>query len=236
MSGNLPLYFLSECVGCAVTLTVLASAGRMRRSALGVGLVMVIAAPLSVLHDGTYWTPKRLLGGPFGVEDPMFAWRFTVLAMVAAFWPWRHGQNRCPADPLPGEVAVLTLVGALATVLLTYAADRSVMTAFLAAQATVAGILLIRHPDLWRPALRAATIPSAIHALHLAVAVTFVPGFASMWQGSQPYWATFAGIPIEEVLWAATFGACVPLMWAVATGWRPEKAPSITVAGAPSPD
>lgn len=235
MSGALPLYFLSECVGCAVTLAVLASAGRIRRSALAVGLVMVVAAPLSVLHDGTYWTPTRLLGGPFGVEDAMFAWRFAVLAMVAAFWPWRHDQKRCPTDPRPGEVAILGLVGTLVFGLLTYAADRSVMTAFLAAQATVAGTLLIRRPDLWRPALRATTILSAIHAFHLAVAVTFVPGFAAMWQGSQPYWATLAGIPVEEVVWAATFGACVPPMWAVATGWRPAKAP-ITVAGAPSPD
>jgi hypothetical protein len=236
MSGSLPLYFISESVGCAVTLAVLAPADRIRRSALTVGLTMVIAAPLSVLHDGTYWTPTRLLGGPFGVEDPMFAWRFALLAMVAALWPWRHDEIRCPTDPRVGEVAILALVGAIVFGLLTYAADRSVMPAFLAAQATVAVVLQIRHPDLRRPALRAATILSAIHALHLAVAVTFVPGFASMWQGSQPYWATFAGIPIEEVVWAATFGACVPPMWAVATGWRPAKVPSITGAGAPSPD
>jgi hypothetical protein len=232
MTGAGHLYFWSEAIAGGVTLSALCAAGRLRRPAIVAGTLMIFASPLAIIHDGTYWTPARLFGGPLGIEDAMFSWRFTVIAILTAFWPWRRMGLVRSSPASPGEITVLVVVCGLGVAAAIWVAGWGVMPSFLVAQASAALILVVRHPDLANCTVRGAIALALVHGLHLVCAVELVPGFATMWVGSEPPLAVIAGIPIEEALWATAFGACAPAMWAVATGDRPPPA-SVTVDSVP---
>jgi Lycopene cyclase len=207
-------YLLSELAGLPVVCLALAVARAERTLALACGASMVLCSPLSLLHEGHYWTPGRLFGGGWGIEDVLFCLRCGVLASIGMLWPWRHLIQMRPtsAVALRRWVGCTAVSGALLVSLM--AAGFSVMLSFILAQAMLCAFIAGIRTDYLRLVLAGATIFPLYYFLHLHVLRLLLPGFMQMWNGTQLIDAHLLDVPIEEYLWVISFSACAPLVMA----------------------
>jgi hypothetical protein len=208
-------YFWSELAGVPVVLLALAWAGPTRRPALLAGALFLPLLITSFLFDGTYWQPPHVLGWRIGVEDVLFSLRFGILSWLAVFGPW----GRPVTLALP---TMRSMVSAAAIVVISGAGILALMQSVGAMQAVVivqcllAAVLLFMYRAFVPAVARGVLLFSSYYALHVLALASLITGFTGMWSGSQPYWATVIGVPIEEFLWAASACVCYPLVLAVA--------------------
>jgi len=183
-----------------------------RRSLLLSGVLSAPWALSSVLFVPDYWNPERLWGGPVGVEDLVFSYSTGVLAWALPYW-------RLPA-PIPslqlsaqgvGRLLLCWLAGSLACTTLLSAGARA-MPATLASMLILGTALARMRRDLIGPTLRGALGFAGLYFLVLKSLFMAYPVMPGYWNGAGllGFWLT--GVPVDELLWAASFGAVWPLM------------------------
>ena len=210
--ANLPLMAL--IAGIAI---------RARRENLGAttlfsGVASLPASVLALMHEGEYWRPVRLGGGPFGIEDLVFAFTVGAAAWLCAAWPFR--KLAAPEHLVTGKAVTRLLIwGATASAaafgLWRFGVD--CMSATLAPAILLLAALLARRVQLWPLAVTgpAVFVPLYVAVVRLQLAVW--PDYLLQWGRGGPWAGMVLGIPAGEIAWAVGFAAVWPVAVASAT-------------------
>ncbi len=166
---------------------------------------LIIHAPLS---QGAYWSPKRVFGGAFGIEDALFCLSFGVLGWGFAALYNRHLPQLAPLNlRFGGRVLAVGLFGGAVFVILAALGLSFGVSAFVC-QFAVAAVLVAFRPH--RAALAAVT-SIALTIYYIAglglMVMYFGEEYAMMWSRDGILGPLIFGIPVEEYLWTTSFGA-----------------------------
>jgi hypothetical protein len=163
----------------------------------------------AVLLD--YWNPSRLLPFWISIEDFIFAFAATGLATMSAFWPVRH---RLIWEVRPEKwlsryltfILVFSPVAVICSLL-----DFKPMTSTLL-PIIFAGVALIwLRPQHWITAAAGCSGFTLIHMIVLKLSFRVTPEFATSWNFFNLWGLHYSGIPLDEIMWAVSFGAIWPL-------------------------
>lgn len=182
-----------------------------RRLIIRLGLVMTAFFPFAAVSEGLYWSPARVAGGAFGIEDALCAFNIGALGALPAVMLFRESLQ-LEAQPKPGyrRLGVLAALTLLAFSLLRVWGC-SVMAATVLMQLAVwAGLLLLRR-DLWRFWVLNSVAVGLLHFVVLKALFWVWPDFVSAWSGAAPWGMLVAGVPLGELVWAFSFGALWPV-------------------------
>jgi len=208
-----PYMIASLAIGLAAAASLAAAPVRLRRSAW---VAALLSAPFTLvsLDYGAYWHPSRLWGLQLGLEDLVLCVSSGVLlwslpagleaGRVHLLMNWAIMLRRYFAAMLAGAVlvGVCRLWGASPSVSL-----------FTAMAAVSFGILMLQA-GYWRLALAGSLSYLTLYTALLKCSWLAFPSFSSEWNWAGLCGVTVIGIPLEEIAWAAGYGAVWPLIMA----------------------
>lgn len=211
-------YFGAGLLMLLLLMPMLLVAGPQRRMVLLAGAVAIPGVPFGLIFERIYWTPVRLFGWPFGVEDLLYlfgigsrAWFFAVLLWIA--------QVRTTAEPETWvrRLAATTLAGAGLLLAGTAFGVPSGQVALLVPM-PIAAFLLLRQPQLWRIALAGGVGCAVFGWLELLLQFALWPDFKQSWTRDAITSVSLFGVPAGDLWWSAAVGAAHPLVLAYASG------------------
>jgi hypothetical protein len=211
-------YLGSGLLMLAFLLPMLFIAGRQRRMVLLAGATAVPGVPFGLIFERVYWTPARLFGWPFGLEDLLYLFGMGARAWFFAVLLW-SAQVVATAEPgvwfrRLGAMTLLGFAGFLGGWALGFQPARVAFVIPL----LIAGLLLLQQPRLWRIAL-AGSIGCALFGwLELLLQFALWPEYAGSWTPAAITSVELLGVPAGDLWWSATVGAAHPLVLAYAAG------------------
>jgi hypothetical protein len=208
--ANLPLLAL------LLAITLFARRRDLARLALPSGFLCLPASVLALMHQGEYWRPNRLGGGPFGIEDLIFTFSAGMAAWYCAAWPQR-------AVALPDRIVTWrsvkrtliwgTASGALAFVL--WRGGLDCMSATVMAAIPLLAALLVWRRRLWRLAFTGMVCFVPVYIALVNIQLAIWPDYLRQW--SSGGWSRIIlGMPVGEIAWAGAFGTVWPVLIASA--------------------
>lgn len=219
-------YFYATLLGLLPLCVALGLAGGLRRTATVAGIILALASPLSVLSERVYWTPTRVMGGGWGIEDVIFCFHTGAMSWLCAVWPWTHRLEIGRMNLAAARRLLAVCIAATAVLGSLLAAKVPIMFAFIVTQAVTAGVLLALHPSYWRLAVSGIVVFSAYYFFLLGMWSLLMPNFMTMWDGTQIIDAALLSVPLEEYLWVASISVGFPLTVAFTLGARVGTASS----------
>jgi hypothetical protein len=189
--------------------------------------VLLLSLPFALvsLDYGNYWHPHRLGGLNLGLEDFLLSAASGILLWNLPYaLAARRAQFGAGWPCLLRRYAAVTVAGA-ALVGLARATGASPSHSLAAAMFLLAAALAAG-----RPAYRLLVLAGALSFLTLYLAVLlacwrFFPQFSAVWNWAGLSGLRVAGIPFEEIAWAAGYGAVWPAMMAFAFRATPRPVP-----------
>jgi hypothetical protein len=137
-----------------------------------------------------------------------------------AAWPLRDRITFSPALwPSLKRYITCSVVGLAAGAVLFQCPVRPMTYTILPILAVGLMVLWIRR-DLWRLAAAGAVGFTVLYAGLLRGAFAVLPGFFDQWNAANLWGPRVAGLPVDEIAWAAACGAVWPLMMAYVMGVR----------------
>ena len=211
-------YFGSGLLMLALLVPMLLLAGPQRRMVLLAGAVAVPGVPFAMVFERVYWSPVRLFGWPFGLEDVLYLFGMGTRAWFFAALLW-GAQALTTAEPLTwlrrlGLMTLLGFAGFLGGWALGFPAAR---VAFLV-PVVIAGVLLLLEPPLWRIALAGAVGCAVFGWLELLLQFALWPDYIASWTPATITSASLLGVPAGDLWWSAAVGAAHPVVLAHAAG------------------
>jgi hypothetical protein len=184
----------------------------------GVVFSAILATPfafLEVFAVPEYWNPPRAhvwLG--IGAEDLVYACAIGGISWLLATWPFRH---RIVLNISPRRAAwrflVFIVMGVPLNLGLVWLHVKPMFC--ILAPNLVAGLLLLRlRPAFWRAAVLGMAGYTVVHVACLKIAFALMPSFAASWNRGSLWGPKPWGIPLDEIVWSAAFGAVWPLFTA----------------------
>ncbi|HOV03850.1 MAG TPA: lycopene cyclase domain-containing protein [Kaistiaceae bacterium] len=212
-------YLVSELFGLPVTALAFLLAGRQRRAMSLAALGFVVMSPLAVTFNDRYWSPDRVFGGAFGIEDLIFCVSVGSVVWLVAVWPYRWRLELPAIDPraVAGRALPIMAFGfaVLGAALL---AGTGIAVASTAAQFAAAAVVLFLRPRLLELALRATVVYVPYYLAHIAVMAAWRPAILDLWNGPEILGIRFFGLPIEEPLWMISLTMMYPAFVAYILG------------------
>jgi hypothetical protein len=187
----------------------------------------VLSAPFAFASPAfvpEYWTPKRIACFLAGPEDILFSFANGVLVWLLAVAPvLGFIQPHFDRTRMLRTFFAWTIIGfAIST--LVQAAGLTIWGGTVVACAAVSLLVLQRRPALWSVAVRGTIGFTAFYTLLLVGTFTVWPHFLDQWNAAALSGIFLIVVPLEEVVWAAGYGAAWPLIMAHAFGFRPASA------------
>jgi hypothetical protein len=193
-----------------------------RRLALISASVSAPYSLLAVVFVPTYWDPVQLFRFGMGPEDLVFSFANggLVWILAAAYY------SASPRVRIGGFV--VRCAGATTAFLLVWLAFGRVTGLPIMWAALLAGVVLwvflvTRDVAALATSLNAAAIFAIGYTLWAAAIIHANPEFAGSWTAEALIGLEFLGVPIEETLWAVTFGAVWPLLVAYSLDLEPRR-------------
>lgn len=208
-----PYLLGSLAIAAAAAASVALQHASLRHSA---ALAALLAAPFTLvsLDYASYWHPSRLGGLPLGLEDLLlsvssgvFLW--TLPAMLSS----RRLEISIQWKIVLRRYLLITLAGAgLVGICRFFGLSASFSLA--TAMAAISLGILTHSAAYWRLALAGCLSFLGLYLTILNCVWAAFPSFISEWNWAGLCGITLMGIPLEEVCWAAGYGAVWPLMMA----------------------
>jgi hypothetical protein len=223
----------------ALTLTACFAAGwllrpGLRRSSLLAAGVLAPFAVLGAVFVPAYWRPDHLftfLRG-VGIEDVLFCFACGGLGWIVA----AAGSGAVVSGRVDLGCFVSRFLGwsALATcgVLLATATGCSILPAVVVGFTAGGLVVWTRTPRTSRLVVPGAVGFAALYAVVSWIVLSVFPACAGFWTGEAISGRRVLGLPVEELVWALSFGATWPVVFAWCLGdgvvWpsRPPQRPS----------
>lgn len=177
--------------------------------------LMLLTFPFAAVFNGQYWRPVRITPWPLGVEDILCAYNLGAVGLLPTLWLFRN-RLRVPDHPrICWRRAFRIGFAAVSALLLLWQISGSSPGALILLQAAGFGLLIILRPDLWRIGLLNGAGFLVMYGGLMALFVHLWPQLGSYWT-AHPIWTRpIMGIPLVELVFAATYGAA----WAVFAGY-----------------
>jgi len=175
------------------------------------GFLCVPSAFLNIIFVPEYWEPTRLFVFLIGPEDIIFSFIAGGITWFLATW-WI--KNTITLDLrlkhmttqlfkiFPGSIPLIVL----------WLAGIGVMTSFLVTTCAFGMIVLRFRRDLWPISLIGMISFAIFHLTIVKIMFIICPEFIQQWNGDNLWGHFISGIPLEEIVWAATNGAVWPLL------------------------
>jgi hypothetical protein len=212
--------FAATCLTATFLVAWLLCPG-LRRSSLLAAVALAPFAVLGVVFVPAYWQPDHrftFVRG-VGVEDVLFCFACGGVCWVVA----AAGSGRRWEGPARGFLArfgswaAIALVGVFAAWWVGCGILAAVIAGF-----TVAGLAaLCRAPHAARLVLPGAAGFVAVYAGVSWFVLAVCPESAGFWVGDAISGRRVLGLPVEELAWAASFGATWPVVFAYCLGDGP---------------
>jgi hypothetical protein len=195
------------------------------RIALGSALA---AAPFGLFeylfYVPEYWTPAQWRVSWIGFGDLLFTFAAGGVAWLLATAPCGGGltvawRSRRVARRFVGCSAI-----GLALAVVIWQAGLPMYIASLLAMWIGWACVVWRYPDLRWLGLVGGPAFAAVYVVLLRMTFGLAPGFHLQWNAATLSGATCGGVPVEEALWALTFGAVWPSFMAYVLEARPVRA------------
>lgn len=213
-------------IGIVVSALALGLAARLpaaRAFVLGGGLLAVPAGFADAIFVPEYWQPRHLVGAWFSVEGALFS--FGNGGLIGAI-AWAQCRHQLPAAA-PGLGAALLRLTALmlAGFGLFLALWQGALGPLMVMHAVLCGLLGMALLLWWRGALRPAPALTAgagfalVYAAEVMLWHALDPALERFWAEEAAYLARLPlppFLPVEELLWAVTYGAVWSGMLALA--------------------
>jgi hypothetical protein len=203
----------SLAIGLAAVASLCLLPARLLRSAWVAALLSVPFTLIS-LDYGAYWHPTRLWGLRLGLEDLLLCISSGVL-----LWSLPAGLGagsvhlRMSWAILLRRYFAATLAGAVLVGVCRFWGAGPSLSLFAAMAAVSFGILMLQA-GYWRLALAGSLSYLTLYTAILKYSWLAFPAFSSEWNWAGLCGVTMMGVPLEEVAWAAGYGAVWPLMMA----------------------
>jgi hypothetical protein len=218
-----PYLFGSLAIGVAALASVAAAPRYIRRSAWTAAL---LSAPFTLvsLDYGAYWHPSRLGGLRLGLEDLLLSVASGVfLWSLPAGWSSGLVQLQMDWAVMLRRYAAVTLAGAVMVGIFRGLGANPSLALTVTMAAVSLGILVL-HASYWRLAMAGSMAYLTLYLAILKCSWSAFPEFLSAWNWAGLCGVTVLGIPLEEIGWAAGYGAVWPLIMAYALQARTEPA------------
>ena len=184
-------------------------------------------AATEFLFYPSYWRPKFLFDLAdrigFGIEDILFV--ISLGALTSTLYPFATRRTtELPVQKRAAEIArraVIPLVTALVATALLHALGVRMIYGSCWIMAGVTTAVLILRRDLILPALAGAALTSLVYGGLCLVLAAIIPGvFELAWNMAQFSNVFVLGVPLEELLYAASTGAVGTVFYPYVTGAR----------------
>lgn len=209
--------YLGACfVGLPIWTLVIVAAGDRRGFAILAGLVLVPLLPLAVFHEDVFWSPKRLLGVGFSIEDALYL--FLTGSFVCAVAMRQPSYPVLRTDKIPRALGRMAMTGIAAAILwwLISATFADPFTAAILAGLTIVGSLACCRPTAIWPSAVAGLSYCLYHCANVWVALALWPDFLLAWSPQSPWSVPVFTVPFGEIAFAAIFGTGHALVVALA--------------------
>ena len=209
--GTYPYFFSGVLFLSGVLLMVRAlPVASHRRLLVRSGLILLPNFPFSLAHYD-YWNPTRVGGWVVGPEDMLFAFNVGAAGCLAAVLLYRRKLIVAEQPvPRPGRVLAIGIPVLCAFLILLSMGRSSIASAILALLMAVVPLLGLR-PDLWRFSATGGIGFLLIYCGIVKAVFWIWPEFVSCWNSVLPWGLLLFGIPLGDIVWAASFGLFWPL-------------------------
>ncbi|MEJ2022007.1 MAG: hypothetical protein P8X43_08210 [Maritimibacter sp.] len=219
-------YLLHGLLVSILGLAALAIPTRQRGVALASGIAAAPMGLMDVWFVRDYWQPDHLIGAWFSIEGVLFSFGNGILLWLIASWPLRHALPA--ARPMRDFARPMLRLGALAlAVILALWSHGLGLTPLTLMPSTFAGLavllllILARYPTLAGLAALGCLSFTALYAGELVVMSTYDPAYSELWYPHLRMGLAPLGFPLEELIWAALYGAVWSLC--VASSLHPTR-------------
>lgn len=205
-------YLLHGCLVTALGLVALAFPLRQRGVALASGVAAAPMGLMDIWFVQDYWQPDHVIGAWFSLEGILFSFGNGILLWLIASWPQRH--HLPTTRPLRHFAMPMLRFGMLAMVIILALWRHGLgLTSLSLMQATFLGLglllvlILAQRPNLTGLALLGCGGFTLLYAIQLALMGSYDPHYADLWYPHVREGMALFGFPVEELIWAAIYGA-----------------------------
>ncbi len=167
---------------------------------------------LGLFCEPEYWTPRRVVNLPIGIEDFLFCFAAGGLVWVAATaLPHRRVITRIRPQVFVKRYVMCVLVSVSLAMLLILVGVNS-MVSYMVVALPVAAFILILSPSLWPLAIAGPLFLTVPYLLFVAGLFRFSPLYIQQWTAENLWGIYVLGVPLEEVVWMASLAVLTPLL------------------------
>lgn len=184
------------------------NAGSHRKTLFLVGVMSVPGSFLSFLFVPDYWNPVRLFETNPGIEDIVFS--FVTGSIV-----WFLSVNRYADQGLKRHInrqtyvkryLKVTAIGAVTFALVSRFDSLNIMSQILISMFVTSLLVGWYYRKLVNIALLNSALFGVFYTLLLVAAFQVFPHFEAQWNREYLWGVSFLSIPLEEIIWAFSFG------------------------------
>lgn len=224
-------YLVSNLFGLPGVVLFIVFAGRHRASVIAAGAIESLHSFPLVWFNGTYWTPPRLGGLSWGIEDILVCFSLGVGVWFFAILPARtHLTVRFELRRFAIRLTAIAVPSA-GLALFVWSLGTGVMDTLLIVMAGTGAVLAYVKPSLLRLSTAAVCFYPPYYMAVLFCTSAVLPDFFSIWNGPELWGVDIFGLPVEEFVFVVVFAAVYPLI--VGTAFEAEIDRSIGANGNP---
>ncbi len=193
---------------------------RNRSYILFSGILSVPFAFSSLLFIPEYWDPVRIMGTVISIEDVIFSFS---TGCMACWITTLLKKKKITFDFAPILILKRYLIISHFCFLLTIvlnSAGMGIMTAIIIVISLLGLVFLYFFWDFRTLILTGAVLFSLLYGAVLFIAASLFPRFSMQWSQMNLTEIQLFGFPVEEILWAFTFGAVWPVFVMYVTGMK----------------
>jgi hypothetical protein len=165
----------------------------------------------AIFFGQAYWNPRRIIGILPSLEDVLYTVAAAGITWLLSTWMiHRRMSVNIKARTLLFRYLFIFVSGApfaFGSLWL----EISPMSRLLLPIAMMGIVLLWLKPKLWIVAAWGCVGFAVYHILLLVTAFAVTPSFAESWYAASLWGPRLWGVPLDEIAWAAAFGALCPL-------------------------
>ena len=184
------------------------------------GLANSTSGAFSYFLEYNYWTPPRLGGLRIGMEDFLISYGVGLLAWLVVALLWRGKLQICLDWFLAFKRFLALAAVCYATYLIMVWVSINPMTALIVICMALAAFLIYLKPGNWPLALTGSLAFSVTWFAVCVIIFQLLPDFLLTWNLSGSWGWFLFGVPAGEIIWAAAFGAVLPLLTGYVFGVR----------------
>ena len=193
---------------CVLFLCCVLIAGPHRKTLILVGAISVPGSFLSFVFVPDYWNPVRLFEVNPGIEDVLFSFVTGALVWFLSANKYEEKGLKCHKNRRVGVKRYFKMVaiGAVTLALVSRFESLNIMSHILITMFITSLLVGWHYKDMVSIALSNSVLFGVFYTSFLVVTFQLFPQFESQWNSEHSWGVSILSIPLEEIVWAFSFG------------------------------